>query len=165
MAETPERLAERLNGDGFKTLEFFRRLSPEQVDCSVYTDGSSWKVRQILAHFVSTEKAFSMLIKDVLGGGFGAPEEFEIDRFNENEVAGLDLLPFQDLLVEFGTLRSGNIQLVQGMTLSDMSRMGRHPFLGMTTLEEIVKLLYRHNQIHQRDMRKALQSQSGGSYE
>ena len=106
-----------------------------------------------------------MLIKDVLAGGSGAPEEFKIDRFNENEVAGLDLLPFQDLLVEFETLRSGNVQLVQGMTLTDLSRLGRHPFLGMTTLEEIVKLLYRHNQIHQRDIRKALQSQSDENYE
>ena len=165
MAETPERLVERLNGDGFKTLEFFGRLSPGQMECSVYTDGSCWKVRQILAHFVSTEKAFSLLIKDVLAGGSGAPEEFEIERFNENEVAGLGLLPFQDLLVEFETLRSGNVQIVQGMTLTDLSRMGRHPFLGMTTLEEIVKLLYRHNQIHQRDMRKALQSPSGENYE
>jgi len=47
---------------------------------------------------------------------------------------------------------------VQKMQESDLERKGRHPFLGITTLEEMLKLIYRHTMIHQRDIRRALEA-------
>jgi len=40
----------------------------------------------------------------------------------------------------------------------DLEKSGRHPWLGMAQVEEIIKLMYRHNQIHQREIREALES-------
>jgi hypothetical protein len=31
---------------------------------------------------------------------------------------------------------------------------GRHPFLGRAPLSEIIKIIYRHNQIHLREIRQ-----------
>jgi len=151
----PKRFAERLDLEGQKTLAFFRSLTPHQLDQAVYTDGSCWSGRQILAHFVSTEKAFADLIMDVLQGGPGAPEDFDIDIFNQRQVLSLDLDP-PTLLDRFEFLRGKNAGLVRQMQPADLSRTGRHPFLGEASLEEIIKLLYRHNQIHQRDIRRKL---------
>jgi hypothetical protein len=39
---------------------------------------------------------------------------------------------------------------------SDLELQGRHPFLGMTSIREMVKMLYLHNQIHYRDLKKVL---------
>ena len=40
---------------------------------------------------------------------------------------------------------------------ADLQKAGRHAFLGITTLAEMIKMVYRHNQIHYRDLRVALQ--------
>jgi DinB superfamily len=161
MPETPERLTERLLSEGMKTVDFFQALTSEQLDCPIYSDGSCWKIRQILAHFVSSEQAFGLLIRDVLSGGLGAPEAFDIDRFNESEVGKMVDLDSQTLLVKYENLRRSNAGLVSRMKPADLTRIGRHPYLGMASLEEIIKLLYRHNQIHQRDIRKLLAAQTG----
>jgi hypothetical protein len=43
---------------------------------------------------------------------------------------------------------------VAGLSEADLQKTGRHPFLGETSLAEMIKMVYRHNQIHYRDLRK-----------
>ena len=156
MPDTPDRLGERLSTEGNKTVEFFRALNHEQMECTLYTEGSCWSIRQVLAHIVSAEQAYGRLIEDVLGGGHGAPEGYDIDRFNEREVAGTGSTSSSDLLLQFDLRRRANVELVSHLNPDDLSRVGRHPYLGQAPLEDIIKLLYRHVQIHQRDVRRLL---------
>jgi len=156
MPDTPDFLAERMRAEGEKTVEFFTAISPESWEQTIYTDGSCWAVRQILAHFVSTEAAIGRLIENILAGGNGVPEDFDTNAYNERKVASLRGIGPPELLVEFTQFRQRNIELVSKMSQVDLARQGRHPFLGKTELVEIIKLLYRHNQIHQRDIRKHL---------
>ena len=72
MHDTSERLAERLLSDGQKSLDFFRRLTPNQWEHIIYTDGAQWQVHQVLAHFVSSEQANLQVIEDIVSGGAGA---------------------------------------------------------------------------------------------
>jgi hypothetical protein len=156
MAETPAHLAERLRAEGEKTQEFFRALSPGQWEQIVYTDVSIWSVRTVLSHFVATEASITRLMENILGGGSGSPENFDINLYNERKVSQLRDSSAEELLQHFHELRIANVNLVAQMGPEDLSRTGRHPFLGLTNLEEIIKLLYRHLQIHQRDIRRAL---------
>ena len=153
MPETPQFLAERLRSEGDKTVEFFNQYPAAQWSQQIYTDGSGWTVGQILAHFISTEEAIRTLITDVLAGGSGAPEGFDIDSFNESDVARLGGLPADELLGRFVELRQKTAVIVAQMQPDDLQRMGRHPFLGIVALADTIKLLYRHNQIHIRDIR------------
>jgi hypothetical protein len=154
MSETPQHLAERLRDEGQKTEEFFQSLAPEELEKTLYSDGNCWKVRQLLAHFVATEVAIGVLIENILAGGSGAPENFDINAYNERKVMQLHNLSPRELQEQFTQRRQASVRLVQGMDLEDLQKIGRHPFLGVTTVEEIVKLLYRHIQIHQRDVRR-----------
>lgn len=154
MNETPERLVERLRDEGAKTYDFFQALPPEQLDQTVYSDGACWNVRQLLAHFVATEIAITRLMENILAGSGGVPEAFDIDAFNEQQVDRLQALSLPELLDRFQSSRQASIALVTQMSAADLQRTGRHPYLGVTSLEEIIKLLYRHIQIHQRDVRK-----------
>ena len=156
MPETPERLAERLASESQKTLEFFRALSPEQWDCIVYQQGAVWTARHLLAHFVSAEQAIMRLVEDIITGGAGAAEDFDIDGFNAGEVAEWVKRPPEGLLEEFELSRRASVALVRQMQPADLEKSGRHPFLGWVTLEDIIKLLYRHDQIHLRDLRRLL---------
>ena len=163
MPETPERLAERLANESQKTLEFFRALLPEQWDCDIYTQGPVWTARHLLAHFVSAEQAMSRLIEDVYAGGAGAPEDFDIDGFNAGEVAELVKHKPEVLLREFDLKRQACVALVCKMKPADLANAGRHPFLGWVSLEDMIKMLYRHDQIHLRDLRRLLKPEPGES--
>ncbi len=156
MTDTASRLAERLETEGMKSLEIFRALSPEQWEITVYTDGSAWTIRQLLAHFVTAENGFLGLIDDIVAGGPGSPEDFDIDLFNESKVSAVGDERPESLLAQYEQVRRATIEKVRSLQDEDLERVGRHPFLGVALLSDIIKLIYRHNQIHQRDFRKLI---------
>jgi hypothetical protein len=153
---TPEWLAQRLDSERQKTVVFFSDLTSHQAEQEVYLEGSTWRVREVLAHLVASEAAHVRLIRNVVSGGAGAPEDFNIDRFNESQLAPLRAVPLAELLRRFDDLRRQTVRLVASFTLEDLEKQGRQPFLGMTTVEEMIQLIYRHVQIHLRDIRRVL---------
>jgi uncharacterized damage-inducible protein DinB len=156
MTETPAFLAERLKTEGDKTIAFFNSIKDDNWEISVYTEGSEWTVQNVLAHFVSAEQGFIRLFGDILAGGKGASEDFDIDRYNAKQQELIKDTPRQDLVKLFKASRFEMISLVSSLTNDDLQREGRHPFLGLTTLGEMIKMVYRHNQIHHRDLRKLI---------
>jgi DinB superfamily len=147
-------LAGRLRSEGLKTLEFFRGLEPAEWDQEVYTEGACWKVRQVFAHQVASEISLRRLFENILAGGPGSPEDFRLNEYNERRVEKLEGMDIETLYQQFAEQRESNAVFVAGLTAADLQRTGRHPFLGVATLEEMIKLLYRHNQIHMREIRK-----------
>jgi hypothetical protein len=156
MADSPAWLAARMRSEGERTTAFFRELSPEQLELTVYSEGSCWKVRQVLAHCVSTETGIRLLVENIRAGGSGSPEDFRLDEYNERRVQKLEGLSAAELLGQFAELREANARLVSEMKVDDLKMQGRHPFLGVAPIDEIMKMLYRHVQIHMREIRKAL---------
>jgi hypothetical protein len=153
MADTPQRLVDRLLEEGEKTRQFFEAIPAVDWELQVYSDGGKWRIRQILAHFVATEASLQKLLKNIMDGGEGSSLDFDLNRFNESRVGRLEGVSPSELLSQFCALRQQTAQLVAGMNPEDLLRRGRHPFLGVASLEDIIKLMYRHNQIHQRDIR------------
>lgn len=153
MPETPAFLAERLRAEGEKTLRFFQSLAPEQWETVVYTEGEPWTVRAVLAHFVTAEKGFLKLLPGIAAGGPGASEDFDIDRYNASQQEKSKHLTPPELLEQFREVRAAMVAWVDSLTSADLEKTGRHPFLGHTTLSEMIKMIYRHNQLHQRDLR------------
>jgi hypothetical protein len=133
MPDTPQALADRLRGEGGRVVDFFNQLSTEQWEILVYPQLSNWNLHHLLAHFVSSEIGRKELIANVFGGDKGAPPDFEIDLFNQLEVEELSV----------------NSSL-------ELTRKGNDPYLGVVSLSEIIKLTYRHLQIHLRDARRCL---------
>jgi hypothetical protein len=160
VTEAVQHLASRLEQEGEKSLEFFRSLPESAWEVQVYSTGSGWHIRDILAHFTSAERAFQALLEDVLAGGRGAPFGFDIDRFNEAEVGALHGQAAELLLQAFAAARAGTIKLARRLRPEDLILSGRHPWFGEIAIGEMLKLIHRHNQLHQRDIRKVLASGS-----
>ena len=156
MTETPAFLAERLKSEGDKTIAFFNSLKDENWEITVYAEGSEWTIRNVLAHFVSAEQGFIRLFKEILAGGKGAADDFDIDRYNAKQQELIKDTSRQELMKIFQAGRFEMISLVGSLSIEDLQREGRHPFLGLTTLAEMIKMVYRHNQIHHRDLRKLI---------
>ena len=153
-----QKLVGKLISTGRKTKEFFQAIEGDDWYQQIYTEGANWSVHHILAHFVTSEASIVRLVKFILRGNEGVPENFDIDVYNEREVNCISKLPNDMILQRFMERRGETIQLVMEMSDEDLATEGRHPWLGVVAIEEMIKLMYRHNHIHQRDIRKALTS-------
>jgi hypothetical protein len=154
MSDTPAFLSERLLHEGEKSIEFFQSLTPDQLDQTIYTEGTHWTARQVLAHFVFSERSLCRLVENIAAGGAGSPENFDIDGYNERKVKDFENTALPDLVEQFHQNRKKTALVVAKLQVEDLQRQGRHPFLGIVPLAEIIKIIYRHNQIHQREIRQ-----------
>jgi len=153
---SPKRLAEKLKIEGKKNLEFFRALTPDQWEQQVYSEGASWTVRQVFAHIAEAEKSIPRLITTILEGSPGVPEDFDLDGYNERKVNQLGDISPDELFERFTAHRTATVAMVNKMTPADLEKTGRHPFLGVAPVLEMLKLMVVHINLHQRDIRRAL---------
>ena len=150
-------LARKLQSEGDRTIEFFGALGDADWQKEVYTEGTVWTVRSIFAHLVTAERAFlSQLFPNVREGKGGASEEFSIDRFNARQQEKTQEQTPEELMKQFRTIRAGMVAWVSALDHQDLEKSGRHPFLGPTTLREMIKMVYLHNQVHARDVKRVL---------
>ena len=145
----------RLTEEGEATVGFFRGLPADLWERQLYDEGP-WTVRGALAHMVSAERNFNLLVDNIRAGGDGAPEDFSIGHFNAKEVASLADVPPDALIEAFWEARQKNIAMVEAMSDGDLAKEGRPPYLGMAPLDKIIKLIYRHTMLHQRDIKGLL---------
>jgi len=155
MSEITE-LAEKLKAEGDKIVAIFSRLTEEQWNCEVYTEGTKWTIRNVLSHFVTSERGLLKLFERIRQGGEGSPDDFSIDRYNAAMQERMKNAPPQELIEQYKEVRASAIQCRSGLTPSELDLTGRHPFLGYTAVRDMIKMLYIHNLDHYRDMKKAL---------
>jgi len=135
-----------------KTLQIFAGLSPEQWQQVLYADPYPWTVRDLLAHYVSSEAALLELAQDVAAGGAGAPEGFSYDGFNAQEQERLRDCSPQDLLTDLIAARQVTVDWVRTLADADLDRAGCHPALGMVSLETMLTAIYGHQLLHMREL-------------
>ena len=155
MSEVTE-LVEKLKSEGEKFIDIFSNLTDDQWKTEVYTEGELWTIRNVLSHFVTSERGLVRLFESIRQGGAGATDDFSIDRYNAAQQEKTKDLSPVELLEQYKAMRANSITWVSGLKEEDLEIKGRHPFLGETVIREMVKMLYLHNQIHYRDLKKVL---------
>lgn len=155
MSEITE-LAEKLKSEGEKIYTAFSEVTDSQWNAEVYTEGATWTIRNTLSHLVTSERGLIKLFEQIRLGGEGASTDFSIDRYNAAQQArSKDLTP-SEILEQYKEARANSITWVSGLKDEELEIKGRHPFLNITTIREMIKMLYIHNQTHYRDMKKVL---------
>ena len=137
-------------------ITFFRSLSPDELSIQVYQDGAQWTVQQVLAHFITIERSMQWLFKNILSGGPGSPEGFDVERFNRTQPKKYDGKTIDELIAEFRSVRNETIAIVDAMTDADFDREGRHAFHGHGKLERFVIWAYEHVALHLEDLHQRL---------
>lgn len=150
-------LAARLRSEGEKAAAFFGGLTMPQWGAEVYAEGQRWRARDLLAHFLSAERSFLLLFRDIAAGGPGVAPDFSVDRFNAEQVPALADVAPEELLRHFRAARAEMADWVAGLSEHDLERRGRHPALGECALGEMIRMVFLHNQLHLRDLRRALE--------
>lgn len=154
-------IARRMMEEGEKTQGFFAAFSAADWSKRVYDDGDQWDVRQVLCHLVNAEEEFNLLLGDVLAGGPGAPEGYDILAHNTRAVNAMVERQPDDLMAAFSAARARNITLVESLTAADLEKVGNHPFFGPSSMEKMAKLVYRHTMMHERDIRRVMAAEQG----
>ena len=155
MSELNE-LADKLQSEGDKFTALFAGLTEAQWQAEVYTEGETWTLRNVLSHFVTSERGLVRLFEQIRLGGKGSPDDFSIDRYNASQQQKTKDFSPQQLLEQYKEVRADSIAWTMSLEESDLEKQGKHPFLGMTSIREMIKMLYLHNQMHYRDMKKVL---------
>jgi hypothetical protein len=147
-----EALAARLEKGRQKTFEVLHALTPEQWQQSLYGE-PTWRVRDLLVHFVSSEKQLLALAQNIAAGGPGALPGLDVDRFNAEEHLSPSVL--LDLLDKE---RRETIEWARSLDSLQLDRIGRHPVLGDINVETMVTSIYGHQLLHMRDLLRLLGS-------
>jgi len=155
MSEINE-LADKLQSEGEKFYSLFAGLADDQWNLEVYTEDQTWTVRNVLAHFVTSERGLIKLFERIRTGGEGAADDFSIDKYNARQQEKSQDLSPQELLEQYKEVRSDSVAWTLSIADEDLEKVGRHPYLGVTKIREMLKTLYVHNQLHYRDMKKAM---------
>src|SRR5215213_10927820 len=141
MSEMTE-LAEKLRSEGEKIISIFSGLTNEQWNEEIYTEGSTWTIRHVLSHFVTSERGLLKLFEQIRQGGAGAADDFSIDRYNAAMQERMKESTPQDLLEQYKEVRANAIAWVSGLSETELEITGRHPFLGHTAIRDMIKMLY-----------------------
>jgi hypothetical protein len=155
MSEITE-LAEKLRSEGEKTANLFSGLTDEHWQMQVYTEGTTWTIRNVLSHFVTSERGLLKLFEQIRQGGPGASDDFSIDRYNAAMQERTKAAAPHELLEQYRQVRASAVAWVAGLKESELEIIGRHPFLGQTVIREMIRMLYIHNLTHLRDMKKVI---------
>ena len=149
-------LAAKLKSEGDKFIGIFSALTDNQWKSEVYTEGATWTIRNVLSHFVTSERGLVKLFEQIRQGGAGLPDDFSIDRYNASQQQKTKDFTPAELLEQYKEVRANSIAWVSGLKDEELEIKGRHPFLGETIIREMVKMLYLHNKLHYRDLKKVL---------
>ena len=155
MSEITE-LAEKLKSEGEKFVDIFSSLTDDQWKAEVYTEGTTWSIRNVLSHYVTSERGLVRLFEAIRQGGTGAADDFSIDRYNAAQQEKTKEFTPAELLEQYKQIRAESVKWVLGLKDEELEIKGRHPFLGETVIRKMVKMLYLHNQLHYRDVKRAL---------
>ena len=143
-------------------ITLYKGLNSAQLGMMVYSEDPGWTVQQVLAHFITIEWSMHWLFRNILSGGEGSPQDFDLDRYNESQTRKLDGVPLDELIDQLRQVRQETIGIVSAMTESDLDREGRHAFHGHGKLERFIRWAYEHTQIHEDEIRAVLKTKAKG---
>ena len=161
MENTGERLAGKLRSEGARTSEFFKGIHGDAWQQVVFssTENPIWSIRDVFEHLVISEDLLRALFRDVAAGREGAPRGFKVDDANNAALGTLRVLSLAEVFSRFQTGRDLTAAFAEILTSDQLATIGRHPFLGLCTLEEMLRLISVHNAMHVKDIKKSLSQQ------
>lgn len=157
MSDASNQLADKLLSEGERTAAYFRGLSAEAWDTRLYVDGAHWTVKQALEHLCVSEHSLRRLAEEIVfAGGGGSPENFSIDAFNQSKTGRFASLTNNALVALYLETRRASAEFARGLTDEQLAMRGRHPAMGDSAVSDFFRMMYMHNTMHIKDIKKVV---------
>jgi len=147
-----EALVEKLSRGLAKSLEIFHAVESDEWAQPIFEEEDSWDLKDLMAHFIFSEKSLFAIAQDIASGGNGSPLGIDIDEFNREEMAKYRTMAMDELLAMLSQVRKTTMDWVEGLDESDLDKVGNHPVLGESTLETVIFSIYAHQLLHMREV-------------
>lgn len=151
-----ENLIKKLISDGDLIVNIFNSLSIADWTLTVYDGENNWQVRDILAHFITSEQSFIVLFDGIRFDGIGVNEDFSIDAFNNAQVLQMKQATTDDLINIFKKTREATVNWLFQIPEDDLIKVGKHPALGETMIINMIRMISIHNQMHLKDLQVSI---------
>ncbi|MBI4674217.1 MAG: DinB family protein [Chloroflexi bacterium] len=132
-------------------LSCVARLNATQV--KELLPGRDWSVQDTLSHIATNEGLMRELLRDVaLGTNTALPDDFDNQRFNDEQVAAGRSKSIEQLRAELEASYAQLVALLESFTPEMLNRRGTHPAAGDTNVKEFFLAMYAHHEVHCRDV-------------
>lgn len=149
-------ILEKLAASRAGMLALAESLRAEDWDCLAYSEGSEWRLIDMLRHVADSERGMTALIVQIQGGGEGVPADFDLDRWNQRAVSKLADKTTAELLAGMDESRAKLLAVIASLSEGDWDKRGRHASLRIMSIEEVCHLIADHEQGHVEVMKQAL---------
>ncbi len=156
-----EKLVLKLERSKSDIYAFFESIDEKNWDRIVYSTESSepWQIHNIFSHLIISEESFLVLFNQMCAGREIIQNTINIDQFNAEHQKQFVSISKKELIGRFLDNRQNMIQFVMKISQKELSIMGDHPALGISKLEDMIKLIPIHDQMHMKDIKKILTSE------
>lgn len=154
MDERKDKLRKRLDEAHADLLVAVSGLTAEQAARA--TPNVNWTVQDVLAHLAGAERGHQQVIRALLAGEVAGQPGFDLDTFNQADVAAREGWTLGKLFEDLNASRAGTLALLESMGAEDWDRAGYHPGGFDTTIEGTFRVIAIHERRHAKDIRAAL---------
>ena len=127
-----------------------------EADLAKPTLVDSWTVKDVVAHLAYNQPSQPRLIRNILEGKGGTPSGFDLNYYNRRGIEKQQAKSVEQLKADLAAGHSDTLNLLGGLTDADLDKMGSHASAGYTTIEQIFRIVARHDTEHTEHIRQAL---------
>ena len=154
MGERKDKLKRRLDEAHADLMAAVSGLTAEQA--ARPTPNVDWTVQNVLAHLAGAERGHQQVIRALLAGEIAGQPGFDLDTFNQADVAAREGWTLAKLLEDLNAGRAATLALLDSLGADDWDRAGCHPGGFDTTVEGTFRVIAIHERRHAKDIRVAL---------
>lgn len=151
-AELQTKLAE--NRTALFTL--LNGLDEADWQTAVFSEDTIWTVADMVRHLEGAERSMIALMVGIQQGGTGAPEDFDLARFNASRIKKTKEKQPPELMEAMEKNREDLLAFMDSLTEEDWQKKGRHGSLRVMTIEEICFIIADHEVTHAHDITQAI---------
>jgi hypothetical protein len=153
MSERKDKLRQTIQADDAASMAIFERLTAEQWSQPVPSDeGANWKARDVLSHAATSESGQLIVIQRVLAGQGGAPEDFDVTRYNRRSVQKQAERTVDDLLASLAQSHAQVLAALDTVSEADLDKTGRHARGDTLTIEQFFHRITEHRRQHAEEL-------------
>ena len=139
--------------------ELLDSLSEEQWQTTVFGEGQSWTVQDVVTHLVESETGMSIHIHKIRKGRETLPEGFNLDTWNAGLTDRMGDTAPEELRQKLGPVRERTLQGMETLSDEEWSLTGLHASRGTITIEQYYETISGHETSHANDIRQAVAGQ------
>ncbi|MFX1514036.1 MAG: DinB family protein [Promethearchaeota archaeon] len=139
-----------------EVIETIKNFSKNDLEKKVFSHKESWTIFEVIKHLNSSENGMIRLMQNILQGGEGVPEDFDLKRYNKRQVEKQVDISYEELLQNLEKNRKDLLQFMDTLEGEDFQKKGRHGSLKTMTIEEIINKIADHETDHLMKIKKIL---------